>query len=311
MGKYILKRFLMIIPTFFLTTFVVYGMLSIIPGNPAESILGIYATQEQVDALTEELGLNQPFLIRYVDYIADLFRGDLGVSWLQGYRISDQVMVRLPNSLLLAFCAVFLTVLVGIPVGVYAAAKQYKLPDKISLIMSLIFACVPAFWLALMAQLLFSVKLGWLPALAEAKYSKSMILPVLTLSASAIANTVRTTRASMLDVLGQDYIRTARAKGSNRVYVVLRHALPNALLPVVTGIGSSFSGVFSGAVIIEIVFSYQGIGSLLITAVRGRDVPVVMGTVIFVALVICLLNLLVDLSYACIDPRVWQRFSKS
>lgn len=311
MGKYFLKRLLLIIPTFFLITFVVFGMLSIIPGNPAESILGIYATQEQVEALTEELGLNQPFLIRYVDYIVDLLRGDLGVSWLQGYQISDQVVVRLPNSLLLAFCAVFLTVIVGIPVGVYSAAKQYKLPDKISLILSLVFACIPAFWLALIAQLLFSVKLGWLPALAKAEDWKSMILPVFTLSASAIANTVRTTRASMLDVLGQDYIRTARAKGSSRVHVILRHALPNALLPVVTGIGSSFSSVFSGAVIIEIVFSYQGIGSLLITAVRGRDVPVVMGTVIFVALVICALNLAVDLSYACIDPRVRQRFSKS
>lgn len=309
MTKYIIKRLLLLIPTFIVITFLVFAMLSVVPGDPAKNILGSNATAEQIQELRHELGLDQNFFVRYLNYMKDLVRGDLGVSWLRGIDVAQEVGSHLPKSLMLAFYAIILTIVIGIPGGVISAAKQYKLPDKITLVLSLIFACVPGFWLGLMCQLLFSVKLNWLPSISDGSF-KSMIMPVLTLSAAQIATTVRTTRASMLEAFGQDYVRTAMAKGGTEVHVIIHHVLRNALLPVVTGIGSSFSVLFSAAVIIETVFSYQGIGSLLINAVRGRDVPIVMGTVIFVALIVCVVNLLVDIAYAFVDPRVKQRFSK-
>ena len=308
MLKYIGKRLLQIIPVFLLITLLVFSMLSVVPGNVAQSIAGANASVEQIKAIEEQLGLDRPFFVRYLSYMKDAIRGDFGISWTTAKSVSREFFARLPYSLLLTFLAVGFTVIIGVPLGVISAAKQYQIIDKVTLVTSMIFACVPAFWLALLAQVLFSVQLGWLPSGGTDSW-KSYIMPSFCLGASSLGALVRLTRASMLDVLGQDYIRTAMAKGGTKTHVIVRHALRNALLPVITAIGSTITVLLSGAIIIETVFSIGGIGSMLIGAVRARDVPMVMGPVIFLSLFICVVNLIVNVIYTFVDPRVRQRFA--
>ncbi len=309
MIKFILKRLLHIIPVFIVITFVVFGMLSFVPGDPVLSILGPNATDHEIEELNERLGLNKPFFIRYGDYMLNMFKGDLGISWLTGNDVFDEFMSRIPNSLTLDVYAIILTIAIGIPLGILAAVRQYSITDKVTLVFALIFASVPAFWVAMMAQVVFAVNLDLLPTVGADSFAH-FVLPAATLSVAAIAQQVRMTRASMLDVLQQDYIRTAKAKGGTKMHIIVKHAMRNALLPVVTGIGNSFVMLISGAVVIELVFAIPGIGTMLINAVRTRDVPMVMGPVIFVALFVCIVNLIVDIIYAFIDPRVRLSYSK-
>lgn len=292
-----------IIPTFFALTLLVFCVLSLAPGDPAISILGADATEEQLEAKREELGLNDPLLIRYLNYMKGLFQGDLGESWISGNSIAEEFSVRIPNTLQLLMYALLLTIFVGVPMGVISAVYQYSFIDKTMLVTAMLFISLPSFFLALIAQIVFCLILGWLPV-AGADSFRHFILPSIILAASRVAQQVRMTRSSMLDVIGQDYVRTAYAKGASKRRVIMYHALRNGLLPVITSIGNCVGGIVSGAVTVETIFAIPGVGSMMVNAVRMKDIPSVMSPIIIIALLVCIVNLLVDLLYALIDPRV-------
>lgn len=303
MLKYTAKRLLMMIPVMIGITLFIYIILSIAPGDPAALILGTDATEEQLIAKRLELGLDKPVLTRYFIYMGNVLSGNFGTSWLNGYDVFSEFISRIPNTLTLGMLAVSIGIIVGIPFGVLAAIRRNKLVDHVTLVVAMVFSCLPGFWMGMMAQLYFCLQLGWLPA-SGAGSLKHFIMPALTLSAGMIANMVRLTRSSMLDVMGQDYVRTARAKGVAEFKVIFGHVFRNSLLPVITQIGISFAAIMGGAIVTESVFAIPGVGSLLINAVKSRDIPVVMGTIIFVGLFVGLINLLVDLIYALVDPRI-------
>ena len=249
------------------------------------------------------MGLDQPIVIQYIRYIAGVLRGDFGTSWLSGYEVLPEFLHRIPYTILLGSLSMFVAVIIGIPLGIIAAIRQYHFVDYASLALALILFSLPSFWFAMMGQILFCLTLGWLPAAGVGSLAH-FILPSITLGANILASQLRMTRTSMLDVIKQDYIRTARAKGTDERRVVAHHVLRNGMLPVVTQVGISFASCMGGSVITETVFSIPGIGSLLINAVKGRDIPVVMGTLIFIAIFVGIVNLIVDVIYALIDPRV-------
>lgn len=303
MLKYVLKRLLLLIPVVLGITFIIFVVLSMAPGDPAAMILGPDATAAALAAKRTEMGLDQPVVIQYVQYILGVLRGDFGTSWLSGYEVLPEFLHRIPYTIMLGSLAMFVAVIIGIPLGIVAAIRQYHFVDYASLALALVLFSLPSFWFAMMGQVLFCLTLGWLPS-AGVGSLKHFILPAITLGANILASQLRMTRTSMLDVVKQDYIRTARAKGADERRVVFRHVLRNGMLPVVTQIGISFASCMGGSVITETVFSIPGIGSLLINAVKGRDVPVVMGTLIFIAVFVGIVNLIVDIIYALIDPRV-------
>jgi peptide/nickel transport system permease protein len=301
--KYILKRLLLLIPVVLGITFIIFVVLSMAPGDPAALILGQDATVEALAAKRAEMGLDKPIVIQYVTYMLNMFRGNFGTSWLSGYEVLPEFLHRMPNTIMLGSLAMLFSVIIGIPVGIIAAIRQNHFVDYASLAIALILFSLPSFWFGMMGQILLCLNLGWLPASGVGSL-KHFILPAITLGANILASQLRMTRTSMLDVVKQDYIRTARAKGANEKQVVLHHVLQNGMLPVITQIGISFASCMGGSVITETVFSIPGIGSLLINAVKGRDVPVVMGTLVFIAVFVGIVNLIVDIFYALIDPRV-------
>lgn len=309
MGKYILKRLLYIIPTFLVLTILVYVILSFSPGDPVLASLGANATQEQIEQKTEELGLDKPLPLRYVNYMKNFMQGDMGRSWISGNRISDEFSARLGNTLLLLLYSLILTIVFGTFMGVIAAVKQNSVTDSVTMILAMLLLSIPAFFLGLIMQLIFCMRLQWLPVTGAESF-RHFILPSIVLAASRVAGQVRMTRSSMLDVIGQDYIRTARAKGASEVRVICYHALRNGLLPAITNIGNNIGGIVSGAVTVETIFAIPGIGSMLVNAVRTADISGVMGPIIFIALLVCVVNVLIDLLYAFIDPRVRKQFSK-
>lgn len=310
MGKYILKRILWMIPVILGISFVLFSILEITPGDPAVMILGENAPQEQVDALREEMGLNRPFLVRYVDYIVSALHGDFGQSYRTGLDAFDEIFARFPVTLTLTVGGILLVVLIGIPLGILSAVKQYSIFDNVSTVVALILNAMPGFWLGLMLMLLFAVQLKILPATGVSEGLRSYILPCITLAAGLMAALIRMTRSNMLEVIRQDYIRMARSKGAPEKRVILRHALRNALLPIITIVGLNFSSLLGGTLIIEQVFAINGLGSLMITAVRGKDVPLVMAGVLFVALLGGFINLFVDVIYVLIDPRLKSQYVK-
>ena len=303
MLKYVLKRLLLLIPVVLGITFIIFVVLNLAPGDPAVQILGADATAEALAAKRAELGLDQPIVIQYIRYIAGVLQGDFGTSWLSGYEVLPEFLHRIPYTILLGSLSMFVSVIIGIPLGIIAAIRQYPFVDYASLALALVLFSLPSFWLAMMCQILFCLTLGWLPASGVGSLSH-FVLPSITLGANILASQLRMTRTSMLDVIKQDYIRTARAKGADERRVVIHHVLRNGMLPVVTQVGISFASCMGGSVITETVFSIPGIGSLLINAVKGRDIPVVMGTLIFIAIFVGIINLIVDIIYAFIDPRV-------
>lgn len=309
MGRYVLKRLLYIIPTFLILTILVYVILSFSPGDPVLATLGANATQEQVEQKTEELGLDKPLPVRYVTYMKNFVQGDMGKSWISGNKISDEFAARLGNTLLLLLYSLILTIVLGTFMGVVAAIKQNSITDNVTMVLAMLLLSIPAFFLGLIMQLVFSMRLQWLPVTGAESF-RHFILPSIVLAASRVAGQVRMTRSSMLDVIGQDYIRTARAKGASEVRVICYHALRNGLLPAITNIGNNIGGIVSGAVTVETIFAVPGIGSMLVNAVRTADIPSVMGPLIFIALLVCVVNVLIDLLYAFIDPRVRRQFSK-
>ena len=304
MAKYIAKRLLQIIPTFLLLTLLVYTILSLSPADPALMRLGTGATQEAIDEIHHELGLDQPLLVRYGKYMWDLFtKGEMGKSWVMQTSVKKNFIERLPNTLILTALALLLTSVVGIVAGVFAAVNQNSAGDRITMILAMLLISLPNFFLSLICQVFICLKLKWLPVAGAGSF-RHFILPAIMLAASRVAGQIRLTRSSMLDVLGQDYIRTAYAKGCSKFRAVTYHALRNGLLPVITGIGNQVGGLVAGAVTVETIFAIPGVGSMLVNAVRSSDIPEVMGPIIFISLLVCIVNLLVDFLYAVVDPRV-------
>ncbi len=303
MAKYILKRLVLIVPVIIGITLFIYLVLSLAPGDPASLILGTEATIEDLEALRTELGLKQNVFVRYFRYMSNVIQGDFGNSWITGNSVISEFRQRVPNTFYLACMTLVITTIFGISFGIIAAVRQNKPIDIFTLAFALVFSSIPAFWFAMIMQVVFALNLGWLPAAGVSGF-KSFILPALTLSACNVAGQIRMTRSSMLDVINQDFVRTAKAKGANRVHIITRHVIRNGLLPVITNIGITFAYTFGGAIVTESVFAIPGIGSYMINAAKTRDVPIVMGVIIFVAIFVAIVNLIIDLIYAFIDPRV-------
>lgn len=309
MGKYILKRVLLMIPVLLGVIFIVFTINHFMPGDPVISLLGTNYTQEQYDAKEAELGLDKPFLEQFVIYVKNVVtKGDLGTSYQTNRSVSTEILERFPVTLKLGLLGVLVTVIVGVPFGVISATKQYSALDYGVTVVSMFFASMPSFWMGLMAIIIFSYKLQWLPASGLFTW-KHWILPVLTLGLSPVATVTRMTRSSMLDVIRQDYIRTARAKGLSEGVVIRHHALKNALIPVITVVGMQLGTIVAGSVVVEAIFAINGTGQLLMTAINGKNYPVINGVVLFLSVSISLMNLVVDLIYGFVDPRIMAQYS--
>lgn len=308
MLKYLVRRILMLIPVILGVAFIVFFLLYITPGDPARIILGDQAPEEAVLELREEMGLDDPFLVQFGNYVYNLVvKQDIGKSYITKRPVIEEILNVFPATLRLSASAVLLALVVGIPFGIISAIKQYSIFDSITMIFALIGISMPVFWLGLLLILFFSVYLGWLPASGYTTFS-AMILPAIALGAQSVAIITRMTRSSMLEVIRMDYIRTARAKGQSEKKVVLKHALGNALIPIITIAGLQFGRLLGGAVLTESIFSIPGIGRLMVDSIKMRDFPIVQGGVLFVAVSFSLVNLLVDLLYAYVDPRIKSQF---
>ncbi len=309
MHRYVLKRLLMIVPTMLAVIIVVFTIMSVTPGDPGRQILGSSAPQSAVDALNKEFGLDQPFMTRLGDYLWNaITRFDFGQSWRTRKSVFVEIEARFPTTLRLSFLAIMGQALIGIPLGILAAVKQYSTTDFIATIFAMTMGSVPGFWLGLMLMLVFGVTLGLLPT-AGLSTPAHYVLPFLTMVLPGASGLLKITRSTMLDCIRQDYVRTARAKGAAEKAVILNHALRNALLPVVTVVGINFAYSLGGSVVIENVFSIPGIGNILVSSINKKDIPQVMAIVILFSLTFCLVMVLVDIVYAMLDPRVKAKYS--
>ena len=308
MRRYVVRR-LATLPLLMVGISIIsFLLLNFAPGDAAEITLkrqnsGISPSKEAVAALRQELGLDASLPVRYGRWVSDAVRGDLGESYRTGSSISGELFRRMPATLLLATTALALAVAVGIPRGVLAAVKRGTWLDTACRMLALVGAAIPSYVMAPALMLLFAVKLDWLPAIGYGS-PEQLILPAVALSFGTMAQLMRLTRASVLEVLGQDYMRTARAKGLTETVIVWRHGLKNALLPVVTVLGTSTGYLLGGAIIIETIFGWPGVGQFMITGITQRDYPVVQGFVVYIAVIFLLVNLIVDISYRWLDPRL-------
>ena len=309
MLKYIGKRLLLMLPVILGISFILFTIMDLTPGDPARVILGEYASQDEINALREEMGLNDNFFVRYGRYVADAVTGDFGTSYRSSTPVVEEIAARFPATLQIAMLAMFIAVLIGIPVGIISAVRQYSFADILSTVAALAFTSIPAFWLGLLLILLFSVRLKLLPAVGSDTW-KHMLMPAVSLAAAQMATIIRMTRSTMLEVIRQDYIRTAKAKGAPQKRIVFHHAIKNALLPVITTVGLSMGNLLGGAVIIENVFGISGLGTLMVNSVKSKDTPMLIGSVMFAAVVAGLVNLAVDVLYTYIDPRIKAQFVK-
>lgn len=309
MLRYVRKRLILLIPVVLGAILIIFFILSLCKGDPGSIILGAGADPDAVEAINEQLGFNDPFFVRYIRYIFNLFKGDLGRSYRTNVPVIQSLLARAPISLRTTFMALACAALVGVPLGVLTAVKQYSALDTIPTAVAMIFAAMPVFWLGMLLMYVFALKLGWLPSFGVDTF-KGLILPTLSIGLPHAARQMRFTRSSMLEAIREDYVRTARAKGASERSVIWHHTLKNALLPVITVIGNSFGAMFGGTVIIERLFSIPGIGSFMVDGINSRDVPVVTGCVILIALVYSLVTMVVDILYAYIDPRTKAKFIK-
>lgn len=308
MIKYVLKRLLDMIPVILALTFVVFTIMYFTPGDPTAVILGNEYSEEASNQLKAELGLDKPFFIQFINYVANLVQGDFGMSYITRSPVSEQLFGRFPNTFKVVAGAMIFCVAVGVPIGVFSGTRPYSFLSNITMVLGLLGVSLPIFWLGLLLILLFSVNLGWLPSSGLDSW-KSLILPCLALGANYMANIMRTTRSSMLEVIRQDYIRTAKAKGVSRKNVVRKHALQNAMMPTITVIGMNIGALLGGVVLTETVFSIPGTGRLLVESINKRDTPSVLGCLVIMAITVAISNLIVDLIYAYIDPRIKAQYS--
>ncbi|WP_426349734.1 ABC transporter permease [Alloiococcus sp. CFN-8] len=309
MLKFTIKRLLWVVPILLGVIFIVTFIMNLTPGDPASLLLGNDATEEAKIAFNTEKGYYDPLLVKYGKYIVNAVQGDFGESYRTGKPVFEEVLKRFPVTFKLALYSIILTALMGIPLGIISAIKKYSVIDMVCTSVAMIFASLPRFWLGLLLILFFSLELDWLPSNGVGTW-KHYVLPVFTLAAPTAASVLRMTRSTMLETIRSDYVRTARAKGAGEMLIVFRHELRNALLPVITSLGVEFGMLLGGAILIETVFSMQGISTLLITSIRMKDTPQVTACIIFFSLLVCITMLLVDLLYAFIDPRVRAKYSK-
>ena len=309
MAKYIVKRLLVLIPILLGVTLIIFTIMDFTPGDPAVRILGPESSIEAREQLREELGLNQPFWVRFFDYVKDAFlKLDFGNSYRTGKPVFDDIFMRLPVSIKVAFLGMLLATVMGLPLGVLSAVKQYSPADSFLRVASTVLVAMPTFWLAMLLILVFALYLGWLPA-GGALTWQSYILPTITVGVPYGSKVLRMTRSTMLEEIRQDYVRTARSKGVPEKKVIYGHALKNALLPVITTIGSAFGAILGGSVIAESVFNLPGLGSLIVLSIKAKDTPSVLASVLLLAVFFALIMLIVDLVYAFIDPRIKAKYA--
>ncbi|AZP04723.1 ABC transporter permease [Jeotgalibaca ciconiae] len=311
MPKYILKRIVNLLPTLFIVAIIIFAVTRIIPGNPAATLLGPQASIEEIEKMTIEMGLDKSYLEQFSSYLKNLLVGDLGYSYAYNMNVSELIMQRFPNTIVLTLSALLIALLIGIPAGIISAYKRNTMTDYIVMVISLVGVSMPVFWLGVMLVLVFSVNMGILPATGMGNWSEGpdvffrhLILPSITLATIPMANFARITRSSMLEVLSQDYIRTARAKGLKEHVVIWKHALKNALNPILSVLGMQVAGLLGGSVLTETIFSWPGMGRLITDAIDRRDYGVVQGVVIFIALIYVLTNLMIDILYKVVNPKI-------
>lgn len=308
MLKYCIKRLLWMIPVVLGVAILIFTLMYFVPGDPTAQLLGVEATQEERDTLREELGLNDPYIVRLGRFLKETFIDfNLGVSYKTKQDVAGQILEKLPNTMRVSYFSVIVSVLFGIPLGVIAATNQYSWKDNLAILLSLFFASMPGFWFALMLVMLLSVKWAILPVIFDGTW-KSFIIPCISVGLASAAGIARQTRSSMLEVIRQDYITTARAKGQTEMKVIYDHALKNALIPVITAIGGQLAALVGASIIAETIFSIPGIGTYLLSAVNARDYPVVQGSIIVVAIIFGLTMFVVDLLYALVDPRLRSQY---
>ncbi len=309
MLKYIFRRIILLIPILLGVTIIVFGIMFMTPGDAAILMLGENAPTAELEALRERLGLNEPAHVQYGIWLARVVQGDFGRSIRSGRPVTTEIIARLPATIELALLATLLSIAIGVPLGVLSATRPNSAVDHAATVAAFGGLAMPVFWQGLILILLFAVVLGWLPPSGRLGGWEYYILPTITLGTSAIAAITRMTRATMLETLSQDYVRTARSKGVRPRSITYRHALRNAMIPIVTVIGLQFGALLSGAVITETIFSWPGIGRLAIDSIRSKDFPTVQGVVMTFALLYALVNLLTDVLYAYLDPRLKTRYS--
>ncbi len=303
MFQYVFKRLLSTLPVLIGISLLLFLMLRMLPGDPAQVLAGQMASQEDIQIIRQQLGLDQPIFIQYGLFLSRLARFDLGRSARTQNPVVQEIGSRLPNTILLAVAAITLACLFGIPAGILSAVRPYTWIDYLFTSMALFGISMPVFWLGLMLVVIFSVLLQWLPAGGTGTW-KHLILPSFTLAAFVVAFITRMTRASMMEALSQDYTTTARSKGLRENVVIVKHALKNALIPIITVVGLQFGLLLGGAVLTETVFAWPGMGRLIVDSILGRDYPVIQGAILTFGLLYILVNLAVDLIYAYIDPRI-------
>ena len=309
--RYLLQRLITTIIVVFGITFIVFMIIQVVPGDPARVVLGVAASEENVAALRERLGLNEPILAQYLSWLRGLGRGDLGNSLVTGQPVAEQIWRRLPATLTLAAAGLIVGLLIGLPAGILSALKPHSPLDMTVSVLSQIGVSVPDFWLGILLVLLFSLTLGWLPSQGYTPFSEDpldwflhLLLPALTVGIISGSIQTRFNRSAMLEVLHEDYVRTARAKGLTERVVIGKHALRNALIPVITILGLQLTALLSAVVVVEVVFSWPGLGRLTLDAVLDRDYPLLQGGVFTIATLLTLINLGTDLLYTFIDPRI-------
>lgn len=308
MLKYVIKRLLMIIPTLLAVTFIVFLLINLTPSNPGRIILGAEATEEQVANMNHELGYDMPLLQRYFKWLGDALRGDFGQSYYTRRDVFEEIGVRLPYTLTLTLLSLSIALIIGIPLGVLCATKQYSIADYCLSTLAMFLAAIPAFWLGLLLMLQFALKLGWFPAGGVEVGWRSWVLPTATLCVGYTAGYLRYTRSAMLDNIRQDYVRTAQSKGCSAGAVTWKHAFRNSLMTLVTITGMSFSTLMGGAIVIESVFSIPGLGLMGVTAIRRKDIPQVMASLVVLGMFFMVMMIIVDVVYAFIDPRIKARY---
>ncbi len=331
MKWYIIKRLLQIIPVILGVTLIAFALIHLAPGDPVRTMLGQHATQQEIDDIRAKYGLDQPLYVQYFVWLGDVLQGDLGRSILSHEQVTTEIASRFPNTIELAIAAMLFAILIGVVAGIISATKQYSVADYSVMGLALFGISMPVFWLGIMLMMIFGVFLGWLPiggridlllpfqritgfmvidsiitlnGAALISVIRHLILPAIALGTIPMAIIARTTRSSMLEVLRQDFIRTERAKGLSERKVIYKHAIRNAMVPVVTVIGLNFGLLLSGAILTETVFSWPGVGRLVVDAVYARDYPLVIGCILVFALVFVIVNLITDILYTYIDPRI-------
>ncbi|HWR29758.1 MAG TPA: ABC transporter permease [Negativicutes bacterium] len=311
MLRFIVHRFFGFISIMFIVSIVIFSITRMIPGDPAAVLLGPQATLADIEAMRERLGLNQPYLVQYASFLTGLLHGDLGTSIYYHQSVMSLILERLPNTIILGTTALAIAITVAIPMGVLSATKQYSFWDYGGMMVALIGVSMPVFWLGLMLVLLFSVNLGWLPATGMGSMKEGLwdfishlILPSIALSTIPMATLARITRSSTLEVIRSDYVRTARAKGLSETVVIWKHAFRNALIPLLTVLGLQISNMLSGAVLTETIFSWPGMGRLIVDAIEKRDFVMVQGNVLFVVTIFVTVNLIIDILYAVANPKI-------